>query len=84
MNEIFTMITCQYVYQYEKYGVQPTRIILGVEVAREAVTRLASFAQDPLSGKITCFGVPVTVDYQNPRLIHVTSGEDYMVELEGE
>lgn len=80
MNEVIETIHKQYIYQYEKYGDQPTRIILGVEVARKA------FRQSPsefvLSGKVTWEGMPVTIDYQNPRLIHVSIGEDYTVELE--
>ena len=83
MNKVIETIHKQYIYQYEKYGDQPTRIILGVEVIREAFRQSPS-TFGPLSGKVTWEGMPVTIDYQNPRLIHVSIGEDYTVELEGE
>ena len=72
----------QYMLQYEKDGRPPTRIILGAEVAREIYK--GNFpCIDTFAGEIRCFGKPVTVDGDNPRLIHISKGEDYTAELEG-
>ena len=84
----------QYVYQYEKYGVAPTRIVLGAEVVREATKQLqycshygpfkyGPFKINNLNGKMFCFGTPITVDKQNPKLINISTGEDYTLEKGG-
>lgn len=78
----------QYVCQYEKYGVAPTRIVLGAEVVREATKQLQYSQYGPckindLNGKMFCFGTPITVDMQNPKLINISIGEDYTLEKGG-
>lgn len=76
----------QYVYQYEKYGVAPTRLVLGIEVVRDAIKQLPCCSQyrqikiDDLNGKVFLFGTPITVDMENPRLINISIGEDYTLE----
>lgn len=83
--EIIETIYKQYMLQYEKYGHPPTRIILGVDVVREALEYGAAYVREcDKIGEIYCFGKPVTVDMVNPRLIHISKGEDYTVELENE
>ena len=79
---IIETIYKQYVIQYEKDGFPPTRIILGVDVVREALKYRTAYVEE-FCGGIYCFGTPVTVDRGNPRLIHISKGEDYTVELEG-
>ena len=81
--EIIETIYKQYMLQYEKDGFPPTRIILGVEVVREALKHRTTYVNER-GREIYCFGTPVTVDGCNPRLIHISKGEDYTVELEGD
>lgn len=83
--EIIETIYKQYILQYEKYGHPPTRIILGVDVVREALEYGAAYVREcGKIGEIYCFGKPVTVDIVNPRLIHISKGTDCTVELKGD
>lgn len=83
--EIIETIYKQYMLQYEKDGHPPTRIILGVDVVREALKYRTTYVKERGKiGEIYCFGKPVTVDIVNPRLIHISKGEDCTVELEGD
>lgn len=78
-----------YCYLYSRYGIKPTRIVLGIDVFNAA--RLEALQGPTLNGvrtehdgKLTCLGLPVTVDMLNPNLIFVGVGEDYTLELEGD
>jgi nicotinic acid phosphoribosyltransferase len=73
----------QYMNEYAKNGYPPTRIILGEEVYKEALKSAPQYIGERYRNRIYCFGKPVTVDYDNPKLIHISKGCDYTVELKG-
>ena len=89
MIKVIEKVYAQYCYLYSQYGIKPTRIVLGIDVlntAREEARQGPTLngVRTEHDGKLTCLGLPVTVDMLNPNLICVGVGEDYTLELEGD
>lgn len=89
MNKVIEKIRNYYYHSYSKHGIKPTRVVLGIDVFN--AVRLETQQRPILNGvrtehdgKLTCFGLPVTIDMLNPNLIYVGVGEDYTLELEGD
>ena len=88
MIKVIERVYAHYCYLYSQYGIKPTRIVLGIDVfnvarleARQCTTLTGVKTEH--DGKLTCLGLPVTVDMLNRNLIYVGVGEDYALELEG-